>query len=314
MFGALVWSGVLAPVGARAVAAAQQSVDYASISGRVKDPSGAVVAGAQVAARHVHTNVTATTATDTEGRFRLPYLKVGPYEIAIRQPGFQDATQLLTLTVGSAFELPITLSVGAVDASVTVTAAPTVLEAARTQIAATVSETEVRNLPMNGRNFLDVALLAPGVAPANIQSTQLFPETSAVPGVSLSVGSQRNLSNSFIVDGLSANDDAAGLSGITYGVDAIEQFQVVTSGGQAELGRALGGYVNVVTKSGTNVLHGTAYDYIRSDRFNARNALSGTKLPMDQSQFGASLGGPILRDRTFYFTNVERRNRSIRRA
>ena len=91
------------------------------------------------------------------------------------------------------------------------------------------------------------------MSPTNVASTQLFPETSAVPGVSLSVGSQRNLSNNFIVDGLSANDDAAALSGITYGVDAIEQFQVVTSGGQAELGRALGGYVNVVTKSGTNV-------------------------------------------------------------
>jgi hypothetical protein len=308
--GALVVGGVLAPagLGLRAVAAAQQSVDVASVSGRVIDPSGAVVAGAQVAARHVDTNVTATTATDAEGRFRLPYLKIGPYEIAVRQPGFQDATQRLTLSAGSAFELPITLAVGAVDTNVTVTAAPTVIEAARSQIAATVSETEVRNLPMNGRNFLDVALLAPGVAPANISSTQLFPETSAVPGITLSVGSQRNLSNSFIVDGLSANDDAAGLSGITYGVDAIEQFQVVTSGGQAELGRALGGYVNVVTKSGTNVLHGTVYDYVRGDRFNARNALSGTKLPMDQSQFGASLGGPILRDRTFYFANVERRN------
>jgi hypothetical protein len=238
----------------------------------------------------------------------LPYLKIGPYEIAVRQPGFQDATQRLTLSAGSAFELPITLAIGSIDTSVTVSAPPTVLEAARSQIAATVSETEVRNLPMNGRNFLDLALLAPGVAPANISSTQLFPETSAVPGITLSVGSQRNLSNSFIVDGLSANDDAAGLSGITYGVDAIEQFQVVTSGGQAELGRALGGYVNVVTKSGTNVLHGTAYDYVRSDRFNARNSLSGTKLPMDQSQFGASLGGPVLRDRTFYFANVERRN------
>ena len=109
----------------------------------------------------------------------------------------------------------------------------------------------------------------PGVSPTNVGSTQLFPETSAVPGISLSINSQRNLSNNFIVDGLSANDDAAGLSGITYGVDAIEQLQVVTSGGQAELGRALGGYVNIVTKSGTNTLHGTVYDYLRDDRFNA---------------------------------------------
>ena len=123
------------------------------------------------------------------------------------------------------------------------------LETARSQIAGTVPQAEIQNLPMNGRNFLDLALLVPGVSPTNTNSTQLFAETSAVPGQGLSIASQRNLSNSFIVDGVSANDDAAGLSGITFGVDAIEQFQVVTGGGQAELGRALGGYVNVVTRA-----------------------------------------------------------------
>ena len=128
-----------------------------------------------------------------------------------------------------------------------------------------------------------------------------------MPGVSLSIGSQRNLSNNFIVDGLSANDDAAGLSGITYGVDAIEQFQVVTSGAQAEFGRALGGYISVVTKSGTNVLHGSAYSYIRDDRFNEKNAVSRTRLPMHQTQYGGSVGGPMVSNRTFYFTNVEQR-------
>ena len=107
---------------------------------------------------------------------------------------------------------------------------------------------------------------------------------------------------------MSANDDAAGLSGITYSVDAIEQFQVITSGAQAELGRALGGYVNVVTKSGTNQLRGTVYDFVRDDSVNGTNALSGTKLPMNQSQFGASVGGPVERDRTFFFANVERRD------
>ncbi len=286
---------------------AQQSIGYASVGGRVTDPSGAVVGGAQVSARHANTNVTGTTITDQDGRFRFPYLKVGPYEITVTQPGFNDATRHLTLTAGAAFELPVMLTVGAVDTTVTVTGEATVLEAARSQISGTVSESEVRSVPLNGRNFLELALLVPGVSPTNVGSTQLFPETSAVPGVSLSVGSQRNLSNNFIVDGLSANDDAAGLSGITYGVDAVEQFQVVTSGGQAELGRALGGYVNVVTKSGTNVVHGTVYDYIRDDRFNATNALSGTKLPMNQAQYGGSLGGPIASDRTFYFTNLEQR-------
>jgi hypothetical protein len=110
-----------------------------------------------------------------------------------------------------------------------------------------------------------------------------------------------------VVDGLSANDDAAGLSGMPYGVDAVDQFQVVTSGAQAELGRALGGYINVLTKSGTNVAHGDQYGYFREDRFNAPNALTQTTLPMSQKQYGGSLGGPIVKDRTFFFGNVERR-------
>src|SRR5213076_2228195 len=126
--------------------------------------------------------------------------------------------------------------------------------------------------------FVDLALLVPGVSPTNTASNQLFAETSAVPGVGISIGSQRNFSNSFLVDGLSANDDAAGLSGMPYGVDAVDQFQVVTSGGQAELGRALGGYVNVVTKSGTNMSRGDAYDFVGDDRLNASNALTGTTL------------------------------------
>jgi hypothetical protein len=295
---AIAWAGP---------APAQQSVDVASLSGRVTDSSGAVVPGAQVSARQTDTNVTSTATTDTEGRFRFPYLRVGPYDVVVDQPGFQEAKRGLTLTVGAAFEVPFVLNVAGVDASVTVTADVTVLDVARSQIATTVARAEVEHLPMNGRQFLDLALITPAVAPANVGSTQLFPETSAVPGASLLVGSQRNLSNNFIVDGLSANDDAAALSGITYSVDAIDQFQVVTSGAQAELGRALGGYINVVTRSGTNVVHGTAYDFMRHDRLNAANPLSGSTLPMRQSQFGGSLGGPIVSNRTFYFGNVEQR-------
>src|SRR5204862_5819542 len=287
--------------------AAQETVNSASVSGRVVDAQGAAVPGAAVTAREIETNVVRDTVTDQEGRFRLPYLKVGRYTIGVTLAGFAEATRTLTLTVGSAFELPITVRIATVETSVTVSAEATVLEAARSQIAGTVSQAEVRNLPMNGRNFLDLALLVPGVSPTNVASTQLFAETSAVPGGGLSVGSQRNFSNSFIVDGVSANDDAAGLSGIPYGVDAVDQFQVVTSGGQAELGRALGGYVNVVTKSGTNDLHGTLYDFVRDDNFNASNALSGKKLPMNQQQYGASIGGPLVRSRTFYFTNFEQR-------
>jgi Carboxypeptidase regulatory-like domain/TonB dependent receptor-like, beta-barrel len=287
--------------------AAQETISYGSISGRVTDPQGAVVPGASVSTRHTQTNLIREGVTDGEGRFRFPYLRVGPYDVTVSHPGFASATRTISVTIGSAYEVPITLAVAGVTASVTVTDAATVLEGARSQIAGTVSNVEVENLPMNSRNFLDLALLVPGVSPTNIGSTQLFAETSAVPGQGISVSSQRNFSNNFIVDGLSANDDAAGLSGIPYGVDAIDQFQVVTSGGQAELGRALGGYISVVTKSGTNAPRGDFYGYFRDDRWNARNALSGTKLPMNQKQYGASMGGPIVRDRTFYFSNVEQR-------
>jgi hypothetical protein len=293
---------------AASILPAQETVNHASVGGRVTDPSGAVIQGADVSARHIETNVVTTAQADGEGRFRFPYLRVGRYRITVRKSGFHEAVQLVTATAGSAFELPVSLSVGAAETNVTVSAeAATMLEAARSQVAGTVPQSEIRNLPLNGRNFLDIALLIPGVSPTNTASTQVFPETSAVPGQGISVASQRNFSNSVIVDGLSANDDAAGLSGTLYGVDAVQDFQVVTSGGQAEFGRALGGYVSVVTKSGTNTLHGDLYGYARNQRLNAANALSGTKLPMTQVQYGASVGGPVIEDRTFYFANFERR-------
>src|SRR5262245_13166834 len=288
-------------------ALAQQTISYASISGRVADPTDAVVPGAQVTVQHLETNVSSTMTADQEGRFRFPYLKSGQYEISASALGFSTTTRAVTLTLGAAFELPISLNVAAVQTDLNVTGEQPVLETARTQISGSVLQTEVNNLPVNGRNFLDIALLIPGVSPTNTASNQLFAETSAVPGQGLSVNSQRNFSNSFIVDGLSANDDAAGLSGLFYGFDVVNEFQVVTSGGQAEFGRALGGYVNVVTKSGANVTHGGLYGYFRNQRLNAANALAQRKIPVTQGQFGATLGGPVVRDHTFYFGNFEQR-------
>src|SRR5678815_249977 len=265
-FRALMAVAVLA-LGAGSVAAvradAQETVNFASVSGRVTDSSGGALVGADVSARQVETNVTTRTRTDSEGRYRFAYLRVGVYDVAFQSSGFAVAVKRLTLTAGAAFDVPVALNVGGVETSVSVSADVVVLEAARSQIASTVSKTETQSLPLNGRNFLDIALLVPGVSPTNVGGgTQFFPETSAVPGVGLSIGSQRNLSNNFLVDGLSANDDAAALTGMPYAMDAIDQFQVITSGGQAELGRALGGYVNVVTRSGTNALSGTAYDFV----------------------------------------------------
>ncbi|MGE3405161.1 MAG: carboxypeptidase regulatory-like domain-containing protein, partial [Vicinamibacterales bacterium] len=276
---------------AAGVVRAQETVNQGSIGGRVLDPQGAAVPGAVVSAKQTSTNVTAEAVSDGEGRFRFPYLRIGAYELRVRLAGFKENVRTLTLSAGSAFDVAVNLELAGLDASVTVVAQAETLEAARSQIAGTVPQAEIQNLPMNGRNFLDLALLVPGVSPTGLNSTQLFAETSGVPGGGISIASQRNLSNSFIIDGLSANDDAAGLAGMALGVDAIEQFQVVTGGGQAELGRALGGYVNIVTRSGTNALRGTGYSFFRDDAFNGKNALTGTKLPMDQQQFGGSLGG-----------------------
>ncbi|MGA7240791.1 MAG: TonB-dependent receptor [Bryobacteraceae bacterium] len=289
-------------------ALAQEAVNYASVGGRVTDPSGAAVQGAKVAARQMETNIASTLSTDRDGRFRFPYLKVGPYEITVAHQGFEESMRPVTLTAGAAFELPFTLVIGAMETKVTVSVDAPVLEGDRSQIAGAISQTEVQNLPLNGRSYFDLALFVPGVSPTNTAANQLFAETSAVPGQGISIGSQRNFSNSFIIDGVSANDDAAGVAGAFVGLDVVQEFQVVTSGGQAELGRALGGYVNVVTKSGGNAMHGDVYGYFRNSRFNAANALSHTVLPLTQAQYGASISGPVVRDRTFYFVNFEGRD------
>lgn len=289
-------------------APAQETISYASVGGRVTDPAGAVIEGAQVIARQIETNISSTETTDRDGRFRFPYLKVGEYEIVVHREGFQEATRRVALSVGAAFELPFSLVIGATETKVSVTAEAPVLEAARSQIASTLSQAEIKDLPLSGRNYFDLALFAPGVSPTNTAANQLFAETSAVPGQGISIGSQRNFSNSFIIDGASANDDAAGVAGTFVGLDVVQEFQVVTSGGQAELGRALGGYVNVVTKSGGNTMHGDLYGYFRNSDFNAANALSNTVLPLTQAQAGASVSGPLAPNKTFYFVNFEGRD------
>jgi hypothetical protein len=290
----------------------QQTVNRATIGGRVTDPSGAVIAGAQVTARQTETGIVHTADTDRRGRFRFPDLRIGPYQITVHKQGFADVSRLLTLTAGAAFEMPISLPIATAATKVTVTEQAPMIETARSQIASTISRTEIKQVPLNGRNFLDLAFLVPGASPANTGSNQLFAETSAVPGQGISIDSQRNFSNSFIVDGLSNNDDAAGITGAFYDLDVVDNFQVVTSGGQAEFGRASGGYVSIVTKSGTNTLHGDLYGYFRNSRFDAANPLLHQVLPQTEAQYGASLGGPIVHNRTFYFANFERRewNRS----
>jgi hypothetical protein len=296
----LMWSAARLPV------RAQQATTSATLSGRVEDTNDAGLGGAIVTVTNLDTNQRQIITTDGEGRYRFAYLPVGDYSLTAERTGFATLIGRLTLTVGQALEMPLTLTIAGVAASVSITNADVpAVETARTQVAETIVPKEIDNLPLNGRNYLDLAALTPGVTRTNPVANQRFPETSSVAGTGLSITGQRFINNGFIVDGLSSNDDAADLAGTFYSQEVIREFEVITSGGIAEFGRASGGVVNIVTQSGTNNYRGRIYGFLRNQRFDARNPLSPTKDPLTQGQYGASFGGPIKRDRTFFFSNFE---------
>ena len=284
---------------------AQQTITSATLSGRVEDSSGAVIKAASVVAKKIDTGLEQTTRSDAEGRFRFPYLPVGTYEISVEASGFARLTRQLTLSVGQALDLPLKLAVENIAENVNVTADLPVIETVRTQVAETLLPREIDSLPLNGRNYLDLAALTPAVTRTNPVANQRFPETSAVPGTGLSITGQRFINNGFVVDGLSANDDAADLPGTFFSQEVVREFEVITSGGIAEFGRASGGFVSIVTQSGTNNFHGRFYGFLRNQRLDARNPLAPSKDPLTQAQYGASFGGPIARNRTFFFSNFE---------
>lgn len=172
----LVYAGLVATH-----AGAQETVNYASVGGRVTDPAGSTVEGAQVVARQLETNISNAEITDHDGRFRFPYLHVGEYEIAVHRQGFEESIRRVTLSVGAAFELPFSLAIGGIETKVSVSAVAPVLEGARSQIASTLSLAEIQELPLSGRNYFDLALFVPGVSPTNTAANQLFAETSAIP-------------------------------------------------------------------------------------------------------------------------------------
>jgi hypothetical protein len=282
-----------------------QSIASASLSGHVVDERGAAISGATVRITSKETGKSVEVLTEETGRFGFQYLSVGEYRIEVQLGGFERVSQELILTVGEVLELNLRLQLAGLTESVNIAAGIPLIEATRTQITETILPREVDSLPLNGRNYLDLAALSPGVSRSNPVANQRFPETSAVPGTGISITGQRFISNGFIVDGMSANDDAADLPGTFFSQEVVREFQVITSGGIAEYGRASGGFVNIVTQSGTNRYSGRLYGFLRNRRFDARNPLAASKEPFTQTQYGASLGGPLHKDRTFFFGNFE---------
>jgi hypothetical protein len=282
-----------------------QQISSAVLTGRIEDSNGASVSSASIKTTNLSTGHEEMTSSDGEGRFRFPYLTIGNYEIRVTAPGFAMLTRQLKLTVGQSLDVLLRLSVEGLAASVDVTGDLPVVETVRTQLAEAVLSHEIDSLPLNGRNYLDLAALTPAVTRTNPVANQRFPETSAVPGTGISIAGQRFINNGFVVDGLSANDDAADLPGTFYSQEVVREFEVISSGGIAEFGRASGGFVNIVTQSGTNSFHGRLYGFFRNQRFDARNPLAPSKDPLTQGQYGASLGGPFRRNQTFFFANFE---------
>jgi hypothetical protein len=286
-----------------------QASATAELRGRVTDPNGAVVAGATVTATDAAKGTSRTVTTDSEGNFVILSLPPSNYTVKVEGAGFAPKTvNNVLLEVGQQLALDVSLSVGAVGAVVDVAAGEQPLvDTERTQQSSVISARQLNNLPINRRNFLDFALLTPGVSDAdNVNDSTDF-RVAQTPQSGLSFGGNNGRGNSINVDGSTADTPSGGARNVVS-QEAVQEFQVDRNSYNAEYGGASGGMVNIVSKTGTNDFRGSIFGYFRDKRFDARNAFDfnpAGKSPFNRQQFGGSLGGPIARNKTFFFVSAE---------
>ena len=298
-------------------------VSGATLSGTITDAQGGAVVGARVSVKNLGTGISVNTETNATGFYTAPNLNPADYEVSATATGFSTSLTRVTLTVGAKQELNLSLTVGQVQQEVQVTGAAPQVELETSTISDQVSATTVRELPLNGRDWTSLATLQPGVTSVR---TQLNPNNSGTAagrglGMQMTISGSRPTQNSYRLDGIIVNDYSnagpGSVLGQNLGVDAIQEFTVLTSNYSAEYGFTSGGVINAVTRSGTNTFHGTAFDFVRNDAFDAanffNNAGSLPKNPLQQNQFGASGGWKVLRDKLFLFGDYEgvRQNRGI---
>lgn len=275
-----------------------------SIRGTVVDPSGAVVQGAAVNAKQTETGLTRTVVTDSTGAYILLELPVGHYELQIEAKGFQKYVQQgVTLNVNETATIPVRLVLGADTQVVRVMADAQLIQETVTSLGKTVLEREVLDLPLDGRNFTQLGLLQPGVVPLTPGLAEAGGSLRA--GQAYEVNGQRPESNNFLIDGANNFNGVDGGFVLKPPVDAITEFRILTHNANAEFGNSLGSTTNIITRSGTNQIHGRVWEFLRNDAFDARNFFSSTVEPLKQNQFGGTLGGPIRRDKTFLFGYYE---------
>ena len=288
---------------------AQAVIAVAQLNGTVRDTSGSVVANAGVSLRNLDTNRTYTSTSDALGYYIVPNLPPGSYELNVTYTGFEPFLQSgIQLRVGQTATLDVTLTVQGRREVLEVTSQTPAIEPTRTEISNVIETRQIQGLPISGRLFTDFALLTPGVTTGrtSVGSTITEFEVSRV-----SFAGMRDLSNQVTVDGADNINTATGSQRATPPQEAVQEFRVVNNSFGAEYGRALGGIVNIVTKSGGNNFHGSVYDYFQNDALNARSLLQPEPQPnvLRQNQFGATLGGPITKDKTFFFINYEGQRR-----
>jgi hypothetical protein len=277
-----------------------------TILGTLTDSSGAVLPGVSITVKHVETDQTRTVTSDEAGRYRVPLLPPGRYEVNAQLSGFQTVVRSgITLTVGQEALVNVQMSVGNLSESITVDAAAPLVETTTGTISHVVSEQQLGTLPLNGRDFSQLALLQPGV----VMSRASVNGSNVGQGTKISVAGSRPSQNLFTLDGTAYNDalnnTPASANGVMTGVETIKEFRVVTNAMSAEYGRAGGGVFNVVTKSGTNQFTGSAFEFFRDDALDAKNYFDQEKPDFRRHQFGGSFGGPVVRSRTFFFSSYE---------
>src|SRR5499427_4209169 len=290
--------------------ATAQGVANAQLNGTVTDQSGSAVVGVAIHLRNTATDTAYSATSNAQGFYAITNLPPGNYELKASYTGFANFTQTgIVLTVGQLATLNVPLRVAALGEVVVVTTEAPTIEPTRSEISQVVNTQQVQNLPISGRVFTDFALLTPGVASSRTSLGTTFTEFEVTQ---ISFGGMRSFSNEITVDGADFVNSASGIQRSTPPQESVQEFRVVNNSFGAEYGRAVGGIVNFVTKSGTNNLHGSVYEFFQNSATDARSLLQAAPLPhtLRQNQFGATLGGPLVKNKTFYFLNYEGKRRA----
>ncbi len=288
--------------------------DTGSVSGTVADPSGAVVRAAIVIIRNSDTGAQQSRTTDANGLYTFPELPAGHYQIEIAAPGFKPYLQTgLALAASVVLKVDVELELKSEATTVEVSADSVQIDTSTTQIGETISGKKMDGVPLNGRSFTDLLAIQPGVIPASSQQpnavvmsgcTTTPPSGDLNPG-NVSVSGQRETANGFVVNGSNVEEDFNMGTAIVPNLDSIQEFRVLTSNADAEYGNYSGGQVIVVTKSGTDRLHGSAFEFLRNTNLDARNYFSSERAKFDRNQFGGTLGGPLKKDKVFFFADYQ---------